>query len=88
MKATTRAATMPPTSLTTITATTIDVLNATHLQVTRVDGARGVYVPFAVLQRESSKWLGGARSVTKKQSRFNQMLIREGTYSSGDEDKE
>ena len=65
MKATTQAATMPPTSLTTITATTKNVLNASNLQVTCVDGARGVYVPFAAVQRESSKWLGGARSVTK-----------------------
>ena len=65
MQATNQASTMPPTSLTTITVTTIDVLNAMNLQVTRVKGARGMYVPFAVKQRGASKWLGGARSVSR-----------------------
>ena len=57
---------MLPSSLMMITATTIDVLNAIPCQVTRVDGVRGVYVPCAALQRGSSKWLGGAMSVSKK----------------------
>jgi hypothetical protein len=48
-----------------ITATKIYVSNAMNVQVTHVKGARGMYVPFAVKQRGASKWLGGARGVSR-----------------------
>ena len=50
---------------------TIDVLNAITTPITLVDSVKGVYVRFAVNQRETSKGLGGARNVSKTKVVFS-----------------